>query len=73
MELEGRILGCLQTNYLDVILYLGYGQVDGGVLWRIPLENFPKERAFRMPNTILIIQLDSENNEIIKITPKLHL
>ncbi|XZF14842.1 hypothetical protein ACTHGU_01790 [Chitinophagaceae bacterium MMS25-I14] len=62
--MKAKIIGCLQTGYLDVLLGYEYGHLNGGVVHRFEVEHFPED--CRMPNTIIEITF-GDDMEIVRI------
>ena len=51
-----KVLGCLRTGKLTVILFQGVGFVNGGLVTEIFIELVPLD--LRMPNSQFDLQLD---------------
>ena len=60
-----RVLACLNTNRITVVLYPDQGLADGGV--PIELETSPIPWDLRMPNSEFLLLMRKDTNEIVKV------
>ena len=67
-HIPARVLGCLKTGTLMVIVLPGYGLADGGILMEIAMEIVPFD--LRMPNSEFDVVFDRSMKSIIQVLRK---
>lgn len=62
---HAKVLGCLRSGWLEVIVGPGIGMLDGGIPTEIPMDLVPFN--LRTPNTEFILVYDKNSHRYVAV------
>jgi hypothetical protein len=65
IKIRAKVLGCLRTGYLTVIVGYDYGMLDGGIPTDIPMDIVPFD--LRMPNSEFTVVMVRRGGQIVAV------